>query len=281
MLDQIVAHKRVEVAKARENTPLDVIRERARSAPRPRNFFGAVVDDRDRLRTRVIAEIKRKSPSAGEIRQDFDPVDIARQYEDAGAAAISVLTDETYFGGHLGYIKQVRDAVALPVLRKDFIVDQYQIWESRAAEADAILLIAEVLGEGEILDMMILAHELGMTTLVEAHDVERLLRVRHHIGFPHAGYSLLGINNRDLTTMQTDVSHTLRMADFIENRSVLVSESGIHTASDLTKLRQHGINIVLVGEHLMKQDRPGDALRALLERPTRDGHTGGGSGAHH
>jgi indole-3-glycerol phosphate synthase len=150
------------------------------------------------------------------------------------------------------------------VLRKDFIVDEYQIWESRAANANAVLLIAEVLPEGELLDMMILARELGMTTLVEAHEVESLLKVKRHIGFPHAGYSLLGINNRDLRTMKTDLAHTFRVLEMIDDKRVLVSESGIKTADELGKLRAKGINIALVGESLLRQDDPGKALRELL-----------------
>lgn len=266
-LDRIIAKKRIEVAKAKINTPLNTLQLRCAQLEPPRNFFAAVVDHAPVLsKTRIIAEIKRRSPSAGVIRDDFDPVAIAKQYSDAGASALSVLTDEEHFGGHLGYIQQVREAVDLPVLRKDFIVDEYQIWESRAANADAVLLIAEVLPEGELLDMMILARELHMTTLVEAHDVENLLKVRRHIGFPHAGYSLLGINNRDLRTMQTDLSHTFRMAEMVEDKRVLVSESGIKTADDLKKLRHHGVYIALVGESLLKQHDPGAALKALLGR---------------
>ncbi len=158
----------------------------------------------------------------------------------------------------------MRDAVPLPVLRKDFIVDQYQVWESRAAGADAILLIADVLEEGQLLDLMILARELSMTSLVETHDVDRLLKVRHHIGFPHAGYSLLGINNRNLQTMETDLSHTFRLLEFVEDRNVVVCESGITSGADLARLRQRGVNIVLVGEHLLRQTDPGEALRELL-----------------
>lgn len=268
-LEQIVARKRVEVARAKSNTPLAVLKERIESIGRPRNFFAALVETNGRARTRVIAEIKRQSPSAGVIRDDFDLIDIAKQYHDAGASAISCLTDERHFGGHLGYIQQIRDAVPLPVLRKDFIVDQYQIWESRAAGADALLLIAEVLAEGEILDMMILARELGMTTLVEVHDVENLLKVQRHIGFPHAGYSLLGINNRDLKSMTTDISHTIRLLDMLDevDPRVLVSESGIRSADDLARLRAHDVYIALVGEHLLRQERPGDALRDLLKTP--------------
>ncbi|MHC4427566.1 MAG: indole-3-glycerol phosphate synthase TrpC [Planctomycetota bacterium] len=268
LLDNIVARKRIEVEKAKSITPLEVLEERVTDLGRPRNFFGAVTD-RGQRRTRVIAEIKRRSPSAGIIRDDFDPVDIAKQYHQAGAAAISCLTDEADFGGHLGYISQIRDAMPLPVLRKDFIVDQYQIWESRAAEADAVLLIGEVLDESELLDMLILVHQLKMTSLVEVHDLDRLLKVRHYIGFPHAGYSLLGINNRNLKTMETDVSHILRLVEFVENRSVVVCESGIQSPADLARLRQRGINIALVGEHLLRASDPGDALRELLARTPR------------
>jgi indole-3-glycerol phosphate synthase len=260
--------KRVEVAKAKVNTPISTLKLRCAQLEPARNFFSAVVSDRDQHTgriTRVIAEIKRRSPSAGLIRQDFDLVRIAKQYAEAGASALSVVTDEEHFGGHLGYIQQVREAVPLPVLRKDFIVDEYQIWESRAANADAVLLIAEVIPEGELLDMMILARELGMTTLVEAHEVESLLKVKRHIGFPHAGYSLLGINNRDLRTMEVDVTHSLRMAEMVEEKRVLVSESGIKTSDDLKKLRQHGVHIALVGESLLREDDPGKALRALLK----------------
>jgi len=271
-LERIAARKRIEVARRRDEIAIEALQERARGMDRPRNFFSAVVDEEDLTQTRVIAEIKRKSPSAGlirdDFRDDFDPVRIARQYHEAGAAAISCLTDEEDFGGDLAFIERIRDAVPLPVLRKDFIVDEYQIWESRAAGADAILLIAELLAEGEIIDMQILAIELGMTVLVEAHSVENLLKVRHVIGFPHSGYSLLGINNRDLSTMTTDIRHTFRLLDLIDDRAirrVLVSESGISTNADVARLRDHGVNIVLVGESLMREEDPGAALRAILE----------------
>ena len=157
----------------------------------------------------------------------------------------------------------------LPVLRKDFIVEEYQVWESRAAGADAILLIAEALEEGQILDMMILSRELNMTTLVEVHELDRLLMIRDHIGFPHAGYSLLGINNRNLKTMETDLAHTFRQLEFVKDRSLVVSASGITSAKDLARLRQRGVNIVLVGEHLLRQPDPGKALRELIDG-TRD-----------
>jgi len=276
-LDTIVARKRVEVAKAREVTTLETLEHRIGDVPPPRNFFRAVVGhpEEPAAGSRIIAEIKKRSPSAGEIRADFDPVRIAEGYEAAGAAAISCLTDEQHFGGHLGYIQQIRAATRLPVLRKDFIVDQYQVFEARAAGADAVLLIAEVLSEGELLDMTILARELGMTTLLEVHDVENLLRVRRHIGFPHAGYSLLGINNRDLKTMTTDVSHTLRMLDMLEDDGVdprvIVSESGIRERADLDRLARRGVHIALVGESLLRQPDPAEALRALLDGSRDEG----------
>ena len=264
VLEKIIARKRVEVARAKEITPLETLKQRVEELPRPRNFFSAVAGDRNRRRMSVIAEVKRRSPSAGEIRDDFDPVDIARQYEEAGAAAISCLTEERHFGGHLGYIQQIRQAVSLPVLRKDFIVDEYQIWESRAAGADAILLIAEVLSEGRLLDLAILAQKLNLTALVEIHEVESLLKLKRHVGFPHPGYFLLGINNRDLHSMTTDIAHTFRLLDMIDDPSIVVSESGIKTAEDLSRLLAAGVGIVLVGEHLMRQSSPGQALRKLL-----------------
>lgn len=256
--------KQREVAEARTRVPLEQLRDRISELGRPRNFFRAVVDAPPQDRTRVIAEIKHRSPSGGVLRPDFDPVSIARQYHAGGAAAISCLTDEADFGGRLEFIHQIRDAVPLPVLRKDFILDPYQVWEARAAGADAVLLIAECLPERDIIDFQILATELGMTTLLEVHDVESLYRAINHIGFPHPGYSLLGINNRDLRTMTTDLSHTLRMVDLVEDRRILVSESGITSRDDLVRLRELGVRIVLVGEHLLRQPDPGGALRSML-----------------
>lgn len=268
VLAEILASKRVEVDRAKSETPFAELEAAVAQAEPPRNFFRAVTRAGSN-RTAVIAEIKRKSPSAGLIRESYDghafrPEAIAREYADAGASAISCLTDEAYFGGHLSYIERVKEAVGLPVLRKDFLIDPWQLWESRAAGADAVLLIAEALTEAEIVDMLILAQQLRMTVLLEVHSMDNLLRVRPHVGFPHPTYCLLGINNRDLSTMTTDINHTLRLADMVEDTSVLVSESGIREPGDLARLREVGVRIVLVGEHLMRQDSPGDALRALL-----------------
>jgi indole-3-glycerol phosphate synthase len=274
-LQDIVEHKRAEVEAARSRASLERFKEQISELGRPRNFFAAVVRHPSDLHTSIIAEIKRRSPSVrtndGWIRPEyasdaFDPVDIARQYHAAGASAISCLTDEHFFGGHLSFIHRIRDAVALPVLRKDFIIDPWQVWQSRAAGADAILLIAECLTESEMVDLMILARQLQLTTLIEVHDMENLLRVRPHVGFPDRSYGLLGINNRDLSSMTTDLNHTLRLVDLVDEPSVLVSESGIRTPNDLKRLRDAGVRIALVGESLMREASPGEALRRLLGR---------------
>jgi indole-3-glycerol phosphate synthase len=263
ILSQIVADKRLEIAAAARRQSLDEIKRRAADSPVPRNFFAAVT--RPARTLRVIAEVKKASPSAGVIREDFDPVAIARAYHDNGAAAISCLTDKKYFQGSLDTIAQIKQAVPLPVLRKDFIVDPYQIYEARAAGADAILLIAECLPEENvIIDLLILATELKLTTLIEVHDVGNLLRVRPHIGFPHPGYSLIGINNRDLKTMTTDLNHTLRLVGMVEDPTILVSESGIKTHEDVVRLQRADIHRILVGEHLMRQPDIGAALRQLI-----------------
>ncbi|MDG2422793.1 MAG: indole-3-glycerol phosphate synthase TrpC [Phycisphaerales bacterium] len=267
-LEEIVQHKRREVAEAKESTSLEALRESVASASPARNFFGAVANGRGPGGINVIAEVKAMSPSAGKLRDPYDPAGIALQYENAGAVAISCLTDATFFGGSPEHLKQVRDAVNLPVLRKDFIIDPWQVWEARAMGADAILLIAEVLSEGQVLDMMILAHELNMTALVEVHEMESLLRMRRHIGFPHPGYGLLGINNRDLKTMTTDLNHTIRLLDLVEDQcDIIVSESGIKTREDLVRLARHGVRRVLIGESLLKEEDPGQALRELLDTP--------------
>jgi len=285
VLADIVAHKRAEVALRKQLTSVHEFRRRIADLPRPRNFFTAVTRHDSIRHMSVIAEIKRRSPSVaaadGErgavgsegwirpeyAREDFDPAVIARAYHAAGAAAISCLTDERFFAGKLEYIARVRDAVPLPVLRKDFILDPWQLYESRAAGADAVLLIAECLNESELLDLMILAQELQLTTLVEVHSMENLLRVRRHIGFPNPSYSLLGINNRDLSTMKTDLAHTLRMAELVDDPTVLVTESGIGSMEDLRRLRKVGVRIALIGESLMREEDPGKALRTLIAVP--------------
>ncbi len=270
-LESIVENTRREVEAAKRETDVEHFKEMIAELGRPRNFFSAVTTPGRSGRTAVIAEIKRRSPSAGLIRPEyaadsFDPGDIAKRYHANGAAAISCLTDQTYFGGSLEYIHRIRDAIPLPVLRKDFIIDPWQVWQSRAYGADAILLIAECLTEGELVDLMILAHELKLTTLVEVHSADNLLRVRPHVSFPARSYMLLGINNRDLSTMKVDLAHTLRLAGLAEDKHILVSESGIRDKSDIDRLRTAGVRSVLVGESLMREPDPGAALAKLLSR---------------
>jgi indole-3-glycerol phosphate synthase len=267
ILDQIVQTKREEIAARSAAVSLEQLKVAALAMPRPRNFFSAVTRQPSKP-LNLIAEIKKASPSAGVIRSDFDPVAIARAYHSAGADALSILTDEKYFQGRLDYIQAVRDVVPLPVLRKDFIVDPYQVYESRAAGADAILLIAECLDTSELIDLQILATELNMTCLIEVHDMENLIRVRDRVvGFPHRSYSLIGINNRDLRTMKVDLGTTLRLAELVENRDVLVSESGIHSRFDIDKLVDAGARAILVGESLMRSDDIGAKVRELLGEP--------------
>jgi len=249
ILDQIVADKRQEVAAQKAALPLEELRKRLRDLPKCRNFYQAVTKKNPRG-LNVIAEVKKASPSAGVIRADFDPVAIARTYAACGADAVSVLTDEKYFQGRLDYLTAVKAAVDIPVLRKDFFVDPYQVYQARAAGADAILLIAEALPAGDLMDLLILAGQLTLTTLIEVHDADSLMRVRSLLGFPQKHYSVLGVNNRDLRTMQVDLNTTGRLAELVENRRELIAESGIRTRQDVEKLIALGVGGVLIGQTL-------------------------------
>ncbi len=262
ILHTILETKRKEVVKLlRRDTA--TWKAQAADAGRPRNFFTALTKKPRRL-VNLVAEIKRASPSAGVICEDFDPPEIARRYAAAGADAISVLTDEKYFRGSLDYIRAVREAVSLPVLRKDFIIDPVQVYESRAAGADAILLIAAAIPVGRLADLMILAAELKMTSLVEVHNADELLQVRSMIGFPRGGYSLLGINNRDLTTFKVDINTTVRLTPLAGKSVPIVSESGIKTRGDVETLRAAGVGAVLVGETLMRAEDISVEINNLL-----------------
>ncbi len=215
--------------------------------------------DDDRIH--IIAECKRRSPSAGTIRDEFDPVDIALQYENAGAMAISCLTDEPFFGGSLEDLSRIRQRVGLPVLRKDFLVDAYQLWEARAAGADAVLLIAELLEPDLLADLVGLADELGLASLIELHGADRLPMVMGHAGHGH----LLGVNNRNLKTMETSTDHVLGMLGELQGHlPCVVCESGIRSHDDIRRLAEHGPRNFLVGESLLRQESPGTALRTLL-----------------
>jgi indole-3-glycerol phosphate synthase len=249
ILDKIIADKQAEIRSRQSEISLDNLKQQIRSLPKCRNFYKAVTKP-NRRGVNIIAEVKKASPSAGLIREDFDPVKIAQTYEKCGADAVSVLTDEKYFQGRIEYISQIHRKVDLPVLRKDFIIDIWQVYESRAAGADAILLIAEALRPGELIDLMIAAAELTLTVLLEIHHADTLLSVRSLIGFPKKGYSVLGINNRDLTTMQVDLNTTSRLAGLLDRKDELVAESGVKTRADVEKLISAGVRAILVGQTL-------------------------------
>ncbi len=263
ILDKIIADKRLEVRRRKEKTSLEQLKEQIRSLARCRNFYKAVTKP-NRRGINVIAEVKKASPSAGVISEDFEPVAITQTYEKCGADAISVLTDENYFQGRLEYVNQIHRAVDLPVLRKDFIIDPWQVYESRAAGADAILLIAEALKPGELMDMMIAAAELTLTVLLEVHRADTLMAVRSMIGFPEKGYSVLGINNRNLTTMQVDLNTTSRLAELVEDKNELVAESGIKTRADVEKLKSMGVRAVLIGQTLCESPSIEDKFKELF-----------------
>ncbi len=257
ILDKIVATKREEIARAKATTPLADLEASLDVAPPARDFFAALMEPSE---ISLIAEVKKASPSKGVIRDDFHPVEIATTYEKHGAACISVLTDEQYFQGSLDYLKAVRAAVAIPVLRKDFIVDPYQVVEARAAGADAVLLIAECLDD----DQLKLLHDqivsLGMTPLVELYDPANLSRV------VDAGARLIGVNNRNLHTFEVDIDHTLRLREQIPAERAVVGESGIRTREDAERLQTAGVAAMLVGETLMREPDIGAAVDRLLRR---------------
>jgi indole-3-glycerol phosphate synthase len=265
ILKEILNNKRKELERQKKLVTVEQLKEQIKDLPKCRNFHKAVTKPNNRG-INVIAEVKKVSPSAGVIRKDFDAVEIAKIYEQCGADAISVLTDEKYFQGRLEYLTAIKKAVSVPVLRKDFIIDEYQIYEARAAGADAILLIAEASEpkEGKILDLMILAAELSLTTLLEVHSAEELLRVRNLIDFPKAHYSVLGINNRDLTTMKVDLNTTIRLAELTGNIKGLVAESGIKTKADVEKMKKAGVTAALVGQTLCESEDIASKFKELF-----------------
>lgn len=257
VLDKIVATKRDEIAAAKTARPIEELRAALADAPPVRDFFAALSRKKDDP-IRLIAEVKKASPSKGLIRADFDPVSIATTYSENGASCISVLTDEQYFQGNLKYLTDVRNAVPIPVLRKDFLIDSYQLLEARVAGADAVLLIAECLDDCNLRKLHNDAVELGMTPLVEFYEPANRERVLE------AGATLVGINNRDLRTFETDLQHTIRLRAEIPQECILVGESGIHSRADAELLQSAGVDAILVGEHLMSQTDIGEAVRKLL-----------------
>jgi len=258
ILGQILETKRDEVAEAKRARPRAAL-EKACLEVGPTRGFASALARPPGAPLRVIAEVKRASPSAGPIRPGADPAEIARDYQRGGATCLSILTDEPYFDGRLAFVAAARAAVDLPLLRKEFVIDPYQVLEARAAGADAVLLIVAAVDDALLGELMAAARELGLDALVEAHSEEEAARA------VSAGARLIGVNHRDLATFRIDMSLTGRLRSHVPDGTVLVGESGIKSAADARALAAAGADAILVGESLMRAPSPGDALAALLE----------------
>ena len=257
ILKKIVDQKWKDIESSKAAVSLEQLQKDLEQAPAPRDFLAALTSNAG---VSLIAEVKRASPSKGLIREDFEAVKIATEYEANGASCISVLTDEHFFQGHLDYLRSVRSAVQIPVLRKDFILDPYQVFEARVAGADAVLLIAECLNETTLCQLHDQIVELGMTPLVELYEEENLQAVLK------SGAKLIGVNNRDLRTFEVDLNHTVRMKEKLPKDRTIVGESGIFTAEDVALLAGAGVDAMLVGESLMRAPDIGQAVRDLLSQ---------------
>ncbi|MDD5336768.1 MAG: indole-3-glycerol phosphate synthase TrpC [Rhodoferax sp.] len=258
ILEQIVAVKRQEIAAAVARKPLAVMRADAESRVLTRDFVAALRSKIAAGQPAVIAEIKKASPSKGVLREDFIPADIAQSYAEQGAACLSVLTDLQFFQGCIDYLKQARASCPLPVLRKDFMLDAYQIYESRACGADAVLLIAAILDDAQMKDLEAIARSLDMAVLVEVHDAPELARALQ-LKTP-----LIGVNNRNLKTFEVSLDTTLTLMRELPADRLLVCESGIHTRDDVLRMGAAGVNAFLVGEAFMRAPDPGEALARLF-----------------
>ncbi|NUO07924.1 MAG: indole-3-glycerol phosphate synthase TrpC [Candidatus Brocadia sp.] len=258
ILDDIYKHKLSEIAENKKRIPIEILMKGIQKRQGTGYFSRAL---KSNTNISIIAEIKKASPSMGIIREDFNPTEIAHIYEAGGAAAISVLTDERFFQGSLSYLTEVKKAVDLPILRKDFIIDPYQVYEARAAGADAILLIAALLSKEEIQRLLNLAKELDMDCLVEVHTETELQKVLQ------TSAGIIGINNRDLASFRVDLGTTFRLRPMIPDGKIVVSESGIKSRAEIEKLFKKGINAILIGEILMKSADILTKLHELLEVP--------------
>lgn len=258
ILDKIVVTKREEIAQAQKRQPLALVRQDAESRVLTRDFIGALRTCMAAGRPAIIAEVKKASPSKGVIREDFIPADIAQSYAEHGATCLSVLTDRPYFQGSPDYLKQARASCDLPVLRKDFMVDAYQVYEARAMGADCILLIAACLDDAQMADLEAVAHGLNMAVLVEVHDRDELQRALK-LKTP-----LVGINNRNLRTFEVTLETTLGMLADVPADRLLVTESGIVSQADVKRMRGAGVHAFLVGEAFMRAPDPGVALAELF-----------------
>jgi len=258
ILQTILQRKRAEIEQRSRAVDIQQLGRRAEAASPVRGFIDSIERNISFGRAAVIAEIKQASPSKGLLRENFNPAAIAQSYENHGAACLSVLTDRDFFQGSEDYLRQARAACALPVIRKDFIIDPYQVIEARAIDADCILLIVAALADIALKQLLDLAHELRMDVLMEVHDETELARALA------SGARLIGINNRNLRTFETTLDTTLRMLHRIPDDRIAVTESGIHTVADVRLMREHNVHAFLVGEAFMKADEPGQKLRELF-----------------
>ena len=258
ILQRILTRKTEEITERSAKLPLKELQARLADLPETRAFADAIEAKIEAGLPAVIAEVKKASPSKGVIRADFDPANIARSYEKAGAACLSVLTDKDFFQGSEEFLRQARDACSLPVLRKDFVIDPYQVYEARAIGADCILLIAAALDDAALMELSLLASELDLDVLCEVHDAEELERAQ---ALP---VRLIGVNNRNLRTFETTLDTSIELQQLMDYDRILVAESGIHTPDDVERLRDAGINAFLVGEAFMRAQDPGAELQRLF-----------------
>ncbi|MCK5639801.1 MAG: indole-3-glycerol phosphate synthase TrpC [Gammaproteobacteria bacterium] len=258
ILQKILRRKAEEVAERSLRLSLAELMAQVAAAPPARDFVGAIKNKIEAGKSAVIAEVKKASPSKGVMREDFRPADIAHSYEKGGAACLSVLTDVDFFQGADEYLKQAREACLLPVLRKDFMIDPYQVYEARHMGADCILLIVAALDDTRMQELSAIAQQLGMAVLVEVHDAEELQRALQ-LDTP-----LIGINNRNLRTFETRLETTLELLDSIPDNRIVVTESGIHVAADVALMQENGVHTFLVGEAFMKAEEPGERLAELF-----------------
>ena len=256
ILHKIVTRKKKDLAEAKKRVPLKEIQGRVGTSPPPMDMKSALTSSSKPIR--IIAEVKKASPSKGVIREDFDPVVIAETYETYGASAISILTEENFFCGSLNYLKAIRNVTGIPLLCKDFIFDDYQVYQARTHGADAFLLIAAILDNDELARLLRLGRGMGMEAIVEVHDFKELRRVLH------TGVEIIGINNRDLRTFKTDIETTIELLRGVPEDRIVVSESGINTCEDISKLKQSGADAFLIGESLMREANIAEKLSELL-----------------
>lgn len=258
ILQKIIARKHAEIAERKPNVNLEQIKLLAEKADEPRGFKQAMLNKIAAGQAAVIAEIKKASPSKGVIRENFQPAEIAQSYAEHGAACLSVLTDKDFFQGHEDYLQAARKACSLPVIRKDFLVDEYQIYEARAMHADCVLLIVAALDDEALQRLYQLAKKLGMDVLVEVHDAEELERAKN------INADLIGVNNRNLRTFETDLNTTHRLFKDAPKDCLFVTESGIHTSEHVQQMRSADVHAFLVGEAFMRAENPGEALARLF-----------------